>query len=172
LAGKLVIIVADSELYQNGRTSHFDSVLKFSSFVEQLPLSAQMFVSKNSHNVIYVESFTDSKHSYKSGSFSYEHPTNASIITLQLQSNIRSATATAEMYSVPPEKSAFWVCNQYKGEGEKCGNLNDIKDKRCDNCKMRRDKGDLACNGRMRVIGKLKKVEGIVEFWEYIDVDV
>ncbi|KAF5611250.1 uncharacterized protein FTJAE_14213 [Fusarium tjaetaba] len=66
----------------------------------------------------------------------------------------------AEMHNVPPEKSVFWLCNQYKGEGEKCGNLNDIKDKQCDDCKMRRDKGDLACNERIRVIGKLKKVEG------------
>lgn len=131
-----------------------------------------MLVSENSHQVIHVESFTDTKHSNKSSSFSYEHPPNASTITLQLKSSIRNTTAMAETYNVPPEKSAFWVCNQYKGEGEKCGNLNDIKDKQCDDCKMRRDKGDLACNGRMRVIGKLKKVEGLVEFWESIDVDV
>jgi len=78
----------------------------------------------------------------------------------------------AEMYNVPPEKSSFWVCNQDKGEGERCGSLNSIKDKRCEDCKTRRDKGDVVYNQRRRAIGKLKKVEGVVEYWEYIDVDV
>lgn len=78
----------------------------------------------------------------------------------------------AEMYNVPPEKTSFWIRNQDKGGGKTCGNTNSIKNKKCEDCRMKRDKGDTAFNEQVRAIGKLKKVERIVEYWEYIDVDV
>lgn len=78
----------------------------------------------------------------------------------------------AEMYNVLPSKASFWIRNQDKGGGKTCGNTNSIKNKKCEDCRMKRDKGVTAFNEQTRAIGKLKKVEGIVEYWEYIDEDV
>jgi hypothetical protein len=77
-----------------------------------------------------------------------------------------------ETYNEPPETTLFWECNQLKDDGKNCGHLNHKTDMKCRECKMKRDKGDIAFNKNKRVIGLLKKVENGVEHWEHYDLDV
>ncbi|EMT67689.1 hypothetical protein FOC4_g10005797 [Fusarium odoratissimum] len=85
-------------------------------------------------------------------------------------------------------ETEFWECHQTKGDGKTCFKINETEDKyrrcvvistsrlvtenmNCRGCNTKRDKGDIAIDKYNRTIGMLKKVEGVVEYWEHYELD-